>query len=220
MRVVPARRGQGAAPNVRSHVPVISSRPHSKPARRSRMPISRELSGAVSTRIARKSFTLVNVGPGVRIFAKFLKEFGRIVVVKKRGRIEAEAPGPGKRGVIYEGARGGPRPARPHHRFRRCRRRGPRSRSRPPAHRQRQRIFLFGPPLPLPRSVTVSSPPERITARRPWPRRSRASRAWATATSRASPSIAVPSMMQSYPLTRTACSIVRNHVSGSDRQRK
>src|SRR2546428_494367 len=53
------------------------------------------------------------------------------------------------------------------------------------------------PSWPLPRSVTVSSPPESITARRPCAVRSRASRACAAATSRASPSIAVPSRTHS-----------------------
>ena len=46
----------------------------------------------------------------------------------------------------------------------------------------------FGPPRPDPRIVTVSSPPDRITARRPAAWSSRASVACAAATSRASPS--------------------------------
>ena len=72
----------------------------------------------------------------------------------------------------------------------------------------------FGPPRPRPRSVTVSSPPDKITARRPFTLRSRASRACVAATSRASPSIAVPSRTQSYPAARTACSTARKTSAG------
>src|SRR5262249_7069708 len=50
----------------------------------------------------------------------------------------------------------------------------------------------FGPPRPFPRIVTVSSPPDRITAPPPAARNWRASCACAAATSRASPSSRSP----------------------------
>ena len=127
-------------------------------------------------------------GPWGDQIPESLEETGRIIVGKKGGGIEAERLGPVCRlpvaisagrvggvagaaiGAVCVGSYGcygfqaGQRQA------------------------ERKGVFLVRPPRPLPLIVTVSSPPERITARLPCARRSRASLACSSATTRASPS--------------------------------
>ena len=62
-------------------------------------------------------------------------------------------------------------------RCRRCRPRAQRCRASRRAQASASAYSWFGPPRPWPRMVTVSSPPDRITARRPAACRSRARRA-------------------------------------------
>ena len=69
-----------------------------------RLRISRRFHG-LSTRMARKSLTLVKVGPGREQVAQALEKACGIVVGKKRGRIEAEFPRPRGGVAVHEGAR-------------------------------------------------------------------------------------------------------------------
>ncbi len=129
--------------------------------------ISLEPSGAVNE----DGPEVVDVGvgrPRRQQIAKFLKEFRRIVVGKKGGRIEAEPAGPGERGLVDEGpGRVLGAPAR-RRRCRRCRRPAPRCPGVPASATASASAYSWlGPPRPWPRSVTVSSPPDRMTARRP-----------------------------------------------------
>ena len=98
----------------------------------------------LSTSIARKSLTFVKVGPGVSRSPSGVKKAGRIVVGKKRGRIEAERAGAAQRCVpSTQAPRPGRRPSRRRHRCRRCRRQARRIPVRAvERERQRQRIFL------------------------------------------------------------------------------
>ncbi len=144
--------------------------------------------------MARKSLTLVKVGPGDHQIAQPREEPGRVVVGEKEGRIEAERAGAGQGGGVDDGAC---RIVRLRRRRRRCRRYPP-PRRRYPARRPARAPV----PARIPGSarrgrgraiVTVSSPPERITARRPCACRLRGKPRMRRRQSRASPSRCSPS---------------------------
>src|SRR5262249_24882808 len=163
---------------------------------------------------ARKSFTLVSVGPGISRSPSFSKNSVELLSFRKtagsrprrpaRVRVVASTKAPA-------GSSG--RPAPPS-----VPSVSPESAATPlvpaSATASANAYSWLGPPRPWPRSVTVSSPPDRITARRPCALRSRASRACAAATSRASPSIAVPSRTHSYPAACAASSTARKTSAG------
>ena len=105
----------------------------------------------LSTTMARKSLTLVKVGPGRRRPPARSKKPGRIVVGKKRGRIEAEFPRARSRVTVDDARPRGPRPSRPRRRCRRYRPRAPRCRPfRRASIASASAYSWFGPPRPLP----------------------------------------------------------------------
>src|SRR5215470_5352541 len=168
----------------------------------------------LSTRIARKSFTLVNVGPGVSRSPTFSKN--SVELLSFRNAAGSRPRRPARASVLASmkapaGSSGCPAPPS-------VPSVSPESAATPlvpaSATASASAYSWLGPPRPLPRSVTVSSPPERITARRPCALRSRASRACAAATSRASPSIAVPSRTHSYPAACAASSTAQKTSAG------
>ena len=118
--------------------------------------------------MARKSLTLVKVGPGVRRSPSLREESGRIVVGRETRPDRGRARGP-VRGWCRPHRRRPGRPAEPAPPS--VPSVSPASAAMPAApssaSASASAYSWFGPPRPLPRIVTVSSPPDRITARRP-----------------------------------------------------
>ena len=130
------------------------------------------LTSRLSTRMARKSLTLVRSGPVVSRSPSACEKPRRIVVGEKAGRIEAERPARGPASSRRRTRRPDRRRGRRRRRCRRCRRRARRCPACPSSATASASAYSwFGPPRPWPRIVTVSSPPDRMTARRPAPAR-------------------------------------------------
>src|ERR1700730_8503167 len=168
----------------------------------------------LSTRMARKSLTLVQVGPGVSRSPSRAKNAVESLSARKAAgsRPSARARAavvPSTKAPAGSSALPAP-PSVPSV--------SPASAAMPcvpsSASANASAYSWLGPPRPLPRIVTVSSPPERIAARRPAAASLRASWACAAATSRASPSSRSPRSTHSKPAAATASAAARNASAG------